>query len=70
MTLLIKIQYVFNKILLNLLKEIKNKDDDLKKRIKENYAVFDKSTNTHVTFFVENVVDSSLFTNKPLPPIS
>ena len=62
MTLLIKIQYVFNKILLNLLKEIKNKDDDLKKRIKENYAVFDKSTNTHVTFFVENVVDSSLFT--------
>ena len=36
MTLLIKIQYVFNKILLNLLKEIKNKDADLKKKIKEN----------------------------------
>ena len=62
MTLLKKIQYVFNKILLNLLKEIKNKDDVLKKKIKENYAVFDKSTNVHVLFFIDNIEDPDLFT--------
>jgi hypothetical protein len=62
MTLLKKIQYVFNKILLNLLKEIKNKDDALKKKIKENYAVFDKSTNVHVLFFIDNIEDPDLFT--------
>ena len=61
MTLLIKIQYVFNKILLNLLKEIKNKDADLKKKIKENYAVFDKSTNAHITLFMNNIEEPEVF---------
>lgn len=61
MTLLIKIQYVFNKILLNFLKEIKNKDVDLKKKIKENYAVFDKSTNAHITLFMDNIEEPEVF---------
>ena len=62
MTLSNKIKYVFNKILLNLLKEIKDKDTGLKKKIKENYAVFDKSSDSHITFFTEEIVSSDLFT--------
>lgn len=61
MTLSTKIEYVFNKILLNLLKEIKDKDLGLKKKIKENYAVFDKSSATHMAFFTEEIVSSDLF---------
>lgn len=61
MTLLSKIQYVFNKILLNLLKEIKDKDPELKKKIKKNYAVFDKSTDSHIHHFIDNLTDSDVF---------
>jgi hypothetical protein len=61
MALLTKIQYVFNKILLNLLKEIKDKNTDLKKKIKENYAVFDKSSESHIQFFIDNINDDLVY---------
>ena len=51
MNLLTKIQYVFNKILLNLLKESKDKDCKLKINIKQHYAVVDKSSDlNHVIY--------------------
>lgn len=62
MNLLTKIQYVFNKILLNLLKEIKDKDSKLKINIKQNYAVFDKSSNSHIMLFINNDNTNHLFT--------
>lgn len=61
MSLIKKIQYVFNKILLNFVKEIKDKDPDLKKTIKENYAVFDKTTDTHINLFISGIGDQTIF---------
>lgn len=61
MVLIDKVQYVFNKILLNMIKEIKDKDPGLKKHIKTNYSVFDKSTDAHVTHFIANTVDGSVY---------
>jgi len=46
-TLLKKIEYVFNKIYLNLIKEVKQKNGELKKIIKQHYSVFDKSSSKH-----------------------
>ena len=46
-----KIQFVFNKIQLNLIKEIKEKNADLKKAIKQNYKVYDKYSDSHILFF-------------------
>lgn len=46
-----KIQFVFNKIQLNLIKEIKEKNTDLKKAIKQNYKVYDKFSDSHILFF-------------------
>lgn len=61
MSLITKVQYVFNKILLNFVKEIKNKNIDLKKQLKENYAVFDKTTDTHIKLFIANTTDHDIF---------
>lgn len=36
--------YIFNKIFLNLMKEIKSKDSDIKLKLKEKYKVFDKKS--------------------------
>jgi hypothetical protein len=46
--LLKKIEYVFNKIYLNLIKEVKQKNGELKKIIKQHYSVFDKSSSKHI----------------------
>ena len=48
-----KIQYVFNRIELNFIKEIKNKDATLKSKLKKNYMVFDKLTDKHIIFYIE-----------------
>ena len=50
-----KIQYVFNRISLNFIKEIKNKDASLKAKLKKNYMVFDKLTDQHIQFYLEQV---------------
>lgn len=50
-----KIQYVFNRISLNFIKEIKNKDASLKAKLKKNYMVFDKLTDQHVLFYLEQL---------------
>ena len=36
--------YIFNKIFLNLMKEIKSKDSEIKLKLKEKYKVFDKKS--------------------------
>ena len=61
MSLITKIQYVFNKILLNFVKEIKDKDPDLKKTLKENYAVFDKTTDSHINLFIQSIKEEDVF---------
>jgi len=48
-----KIEYVFNKITLNLIKEVKDKDSEVKKKIKETYGVFDKYSNSHILNFID-----------------
>ena len=48
-----KIQYVFNRISLNFIKEIKNKDPELKSQLKKNYMVFDKITDKHMNYYLE-----------------
>jgi hypothetical protein len=53
--LLNKIEYVFNKISLNLIKEIKEKDIDLKKILKRHYAVYDTRSDIHIKYFIEQL---------------
>lgn len=50
--------YMFNKIYLNLMKEIKDKDVDIKSKLKTNYKVFDKKSNEYITRLVMNMNDS------------
>ena len=56
-----KIEFVFNKIALSFIKEIKDKDPSIKAKLKEHYAIFDKSSDVHITFFMNNVTDPSEF---------
>lgn len=46
-----KTSFTFNRICINFLKDIKNKDANLKKKIKKNYKVYDKSSHTHIAHF-------------------
>lgn len=55
-----KIQYVFNRINLNFIKEIKDKDQSLRKKLKENYKVFDKLTDKHITYYLDVVNEKVL----------
>ena len=56
-----RIQYVFNRIQLNFIKDIKNKNSELKQKLKINYKIYDKLNNSYITFFLEQLTDS--FTN-------
>jgi hypothetical protein len=47
-----KIEYVFNKITLSLIKEVKDKDSGVKRKIKTNYGVFDKYSDNHIVRFI------------------
>ena len=42
------ISCIFNKIYLNLMKEIKDKDPDVKSKLKSNYKVFDKKSDEYI----------------------
>lgn len=46
-----KTSFAFNRISINFLKEIKNRDNNLKKKIKKNYKVYDKSSQEHIIYF-------------------
>ena len=46
-----KIFELFNKVYLNLLKDIKSKNDDIKTSLKINYKVFDKKSPEYVEYF-------------------
>ena len=48
-----KIEYVFNKITLNFIKEVKDKDSEVKKKIKETYGIFDKYSDSHILKFID-----------------
>lgn len=50
--------YMFNKIYLNLMKEIKDKDVEIKSKLKTNYKVFDKKSNEYITRLVMNMNDN------------
>lgn len=56
-----KIEFVFNKIALSFIKEIKDKDPSIKAKLKEHYAIFDKSTDVHINFFINSIKDPSDF---------
>jgi hypothetical protein len=58
-----KVEYVFNKVALNLIKEIKVKDGDIKKKLKENYVVFDKKSESHIAHFKDAILVND---SKPL----
>ena len=49
-----KIIYIFNKFLINFLKEIK-KDDYFKIAIKKNYKVIDKNSNKYIKLFSKKI---------------
>jgi hypothetical protein len=46
-----KTSFAFNRICINFLKEIKSRDIGLKKKIKKNYKVYDKSSQDHIIYF-------------------
>ena len=50
-----KIEYVFNKITLSLIKEVKDKDCGVKRKIKTNYGVFDKYSDKHIVRFINEM---------------
>lgn len=47
--------YMFNKVYLNLMKEIKDKNPDIKSKLKSNYKIFDKKSNEYITKMVMNM---------------
>jgi hypothetical protein len=49
MTVQNNIAFMFNRIYLNLMKEIKNKDVDIKAKLKQTYKVFDKKSDEYIT---------------------
>ncbi len=51
-----KTSFAFNRICINFLKEIKNQDVNLKKKIKKNYKVFNKSSHDHIQYFWKKVL--------------
>jgi len=55
MTVILKITYVFNKVYLNLLKDIKKKDPSFRAAVKEHYRVFDKKSTEYIDEFVTNM---------------
>lgn len=61
-----KIYYVFNKIFLSLIKEVKSKNDEIKHTLKQHYKVFDKQSSEYIVFFVNNInenINRVLFSN-------
>jgi hypothetical protein len=46
-----KTSFAFNRICINFLKEIKSRDLILKKKIKKNYKIYDKSSHEHIIYF-------------------
>lgn len=50
-----KIEYVFNKITLSLIKEVKDKDSNIKRLIKSHYGVFDKYSDKHIVRFISEL---------------
>ena len=53
-----KICYVFNKIFLSLIKEVKSKNDEIKHTLKQHYKIFDKQSSEYIVFFVNNINDN------------
>ena len=49
---------MFNKVYLNLMKEIKDKNPDIKSKLKSNYKIFDKKSNEYITKMVMNMNDT------------
>ena len=58
--LLKKIEYVFNKIALNLIKEVKDKDVEFKKKLRKNYSVFDKKSESHIHYFIQQLDEKNI----------
>jgi hypothetical protein len=48
---------VFNRILLNFLKEIRHRDDSVRQSLKEHYKVFDKSSNEYIDFLRSQITE-------------
>lgn len=53
-----KICYVFNKIFLSLIKEVKSKNDEIKHTLKQHYKIFDKQSSEYIVCFVNNINDN------------
>ena len=49
--------FIFNRIYLNLMKDIKNKSSDIKAILKKNYKVFDKKSYEYIDSFIVNIND-------------
>jgi hypothetical protein len=50
-----KVAYMFNKIFVSLMKDIKNINDDIKVELKNNYKIFDKKSHEYILYFVNNM---------------
>ena len=46
---------MFNKVYLNLMKEVKDKNPDIKGKLKSNYKIFDKKSDEYITKMVMNM---------------
>jgi hypothetical protein len=55
-----KIAFVFNRVLLNFIKDIKDKDKDIKHKLKNNYKIFNKDSLEYIEYFNDKV-PSNLF---------
>lgn len=51
---------IFNRIYLNLMKDIKDKNDEIKGILKKNYKVFDKKSNEYIDTFIININEEIL----------
>ena len=54
-TVELRITYVFNRVYLNLLKDIKNKNPLFRNTVKEHYKVFDKKSDEYIYEFITNM---------------
>lgn len=55
MTVNNNICYIFNRIFLNFMKEIKGQNDEIKSILKQTYQIFDKKSDEYINYFTSNI---------------
>jgi len=69
MTVCTNITYIFNKVYLNLLKDLKKKDISFRNIVKSHYRVFDKKSDEYIDEFIINMnnsIETCLFSDSDI----